>query len=257
MGKKVLQCEYCRHLITEEDVKCPNCGANCSNIIKKYKEELAEEERIANEKVEKERTEKEEHAKKTAKAIALGFGITSLVPIILFIVSVVFIFGMVFFFGIREAKNNGTTKEEVSETVVDTKEELEGYTISIDKYEFYEYYDKTFTQCNTKSGYQRIAFYFTIENTGEKSIETYSLIYGIQLKANNEVVSSSSLRADDHFCNVRQGKKDYTKLSGTKLLAKDKLSGYIGYEVPTGAEKLKFIIDEDHIIEMDNPAYKK
>ena len=39
MGKKILMCEYCRHLIKETDVKCPNCGSNCSKIIADYKAE--------------------------------------------------------------------------------------------------------------------------------------------------------------------------------------------------------------------------
>ena len=29
MGKKVIECDYCHTLISEDDTKCPSCGANC------------------------------------------------------------------------------------------------------------------------------------------------------------------------------------------------------------------------------------
>ena len=42
--KKIeLECEYCGVPITEKDHKCPNCGANCTERIKKYKEQKAVE----------------------------------------------------------------------------------------------------------------------------------------------------------------------------------------------------------------------
>lgn len=257
MSKKVLQCEYCRHLITEKDVKCPNCGANCSSIIKKYKEEQIAEEKAQEEKMNAERTAQQEQAKKNVKAVALGFGITSLVPIILFIVTVIFIVVIVAANSFRFNHNSGSSKETVTGTIEDSIEELDGYTISIDKYEFYEYSHKTFTDCNTKKDYQRIAFYLTVENTSDKAMDTYFLSRDIVMKANNEVVSSSSLRASDHFCDVVSGKEEYTKLGGSKLLAHDKVSGYVGFEVPKNAEKIKFIINDDKVIEIDNPAYEK
>ena len=40
------------------------------------------------------------------------------------------------------------------------------------------------------------------------------------------------------------------------LLAGDKVSGYLGFEVPKNKETLKFIVDESIIVEMANPVYE-
>jgi hypothetical protein len=252
MAKKVLQCEYCRHIITENDSKCPNCGANCVNVIKKYK---AEQEAEANARKE----ELSKQASDAAKAVGVGFGVFSIIPIVIFIIVIIFI-GV----GISQMNKSSSPKQKTSEEYKQEVEEQineiikkDDYTITIESYELYEYYDKNFTSCNTKDGYQRIAFHFVIENNGEKSLATTWMVHNITVKADSEVVKESSIHANDHFCSVKKGKKDYADLTGSTLLAKDKESGYKGYEVPTNAEKLKFIFDEDHVIEIDNPAYKK
>jgi len=245
MGKKVLQCEYCRHIITETDTKCPNCGANCVNVIKKYKAEQEAE-------AEKRKNELQNQAQQAAKAVGVGFGAFAIFPVVIFII--ILIVTAVAIFGIRN-KDTGS-KKTVTETINESVK-TDNYTITIDEYEFYEYSHDTFRDCNTKDGYQRIAFHFVIENTGENTLTNMSLPYKITAKADSEVLNKSSIHADRSFCNLKQGKKDYNDISGSKILVGDKESGYIGYEVPTNAEKLKFIIDEEHIIEMDNPAYKK
>lgn len=51
MDKEIIECEYCHTLITENDTICPKCGANCSNVIKKYKEEKQKKEQEKIEKV--------------------------------------------------------------------------------------------------------------------------------------------------------------------------------------------------------------
>ncbi len=258
MSKKILMCEYCRHIITENDVKCPNCGANCSNVIRKYKAEMEEQEKIEKEKIANEEQLQKEKTQKAAKAVALGFGITSLVPIILFVVSIAFA-GILIVANIRSTNNSNSTnktEESVSGTIDEVLKE-ENYSITLDNYETYEYYHKNFTSCNTKEGYKKVAFYFTVENTGSKTMNSYEAIGRISAKADNEIIYQSSLEADDHFCEVVSGKANYNKLTSTQILAGDKVSGYIGYEIPVKAEKIKFIMDDDHIIEIDNPVYKK
>lgn len=57
--KSELICEYCGTIITENDKHCPNCGANCSSSIKKY--------RIEQEKIRLERLKNREIRQKKSK----------------------------------------------------------------------------------------------------------------------------------------------------------------------------------------------
>ena len=246
MGKKVLQCEYCRHIISEYDSKCPNCGANCVNVIKKFKAEQEAE-------AKKRSDELQAQTEEAAKAIGRGFKAFMIIPIAIFIFVFIFIAVMSMnHFNKPSTHSSNNDKEKVEEQV-----KKESYTVQVDSYELYEYQHKSFDRCNTKEGYQRIAFHFVIENTGDKTISTSWIVHNISVKADSEVVKESYIHADDSFCNVKSGKKDYVDLNGSSLLVGDKESGYIGYEVPTNAEKIKFIFDDEHVIEMDNPAYKK
>ena len=43
MKKTILECPYCKSDITEENQICPKCGADCKEIIKKYRKEKEEE----------------------------------------------------------------------------------------------------------------------------------------------------------------------------------------------------------------------
>ncbi|MBQ3306584.1 MAG: DUF4352 domain-containing protein [Bacilli bacterium] len=251
MSKKILECEYCKTIITENDTTCPKCGANCSNVIKKYHKELELEEKKKQEELEAKQKELSDKTKKAMKVAATGFGIHFVIATII-IIAVFVGFGIMAFSQVKKPR----TKKAV-EGALNEKVNTEKYAITLDSYETYEYYDDFFKNCNTKEGYQKVAFHFLIENTSEESISTSSIVYNVDVKAEDEVVYSSGLKADENFCNVIQGKKDYNKLPSTNLLAGDKVSGYLGYQIPKNKEKLKFVIDNSVVIEMTNPVYEE
>ena len=258
MSKKVLECQYCGTLITENDTTCPKCGANCSKIIKEYKEE---QNRILEER-EAKKNELEDLAtnmvKENFKRMEKGMNTTSkivpfffAIPIIMFIIIAFSIFSQ-----IKEEvgpKKRDSVVGEINETI-----KTDDYTITIDKYEEYEYYHGTFNDCNTKDGYQRIAFHIVLENKKEENVNSSTILKSIDLKAGDEKVKTSSLKADSTFCKTIQGKEEYTQIiTNTSILPGDKLAGYVGYEVPKDEKTLKFIINDSKVIEIDNPAYSK
>lgn len=244
MSKKILECQYCKSIITEKDTTCPKCGANCSDVIKAYRKEMEEEEK-------KKQEEMKEASKKVINAVSTGYKINYIIFVVAFVIILGIIVAMAFsMFSIGKGSKKTVTGS--------LDEEIKGpeYTLKIDNFETYEYYDDFFKNCNTKEGYQRVAFHFVIENTTDKTISTSNVVYHIDLKAEDEVVNQSDLDAEQHFCNVVQGKAQYNKLPTTNLLAGDKVSGYLGFEVPKNKETLKFIVDESIIVEMANPVYE-
>jgi len=247
MGKKILECSYCKSIITEKDTTCPKCGANCSDVIKAYKKEQEEIK-------EKELKEMKEKTAEVAKNITQGFNSSMKIVSTIMIVISVFVITMIIIFGFGLFKGT-KQKEEVTGTINESIKN-DGYSLIVDSYEAYEYYDDFFKNCNTKEGYQKVAFHVLIENTSDDTMSTRSIVNNIVLKAEDELVIQSDLDADTHFCEVLQGKKEYNKLPTTDVLSKDKISGYIGYQVPKNKEKLKFIIEGNLIIEFDNPFYE-
>lgn len=250
MVKKILECQYCGSIITEKDTTCPKCGANCSSVIKEYKKAKEEE-------LEKERKELKERTQKAAQSISNGIN-TSMktVSTVIIGISILMIIMILFFalnmFGIfGKSKQKESVTGTINETIKNTN-----YSLEVDSYESYEYYDDFFKNCNTKEGYQKVAFHFLIENTSDDTISTRNIVHNITLKAEDELVEESDLNADTHFCEVLQGKKEYNKLPVTDVLSNDKISGYIGYQVPKNKETLKFIVEEDLILEFDNPFYE-
>ena len=251
MSKKILECQYCKSIITEKDTTCPKCGANCSDVIKKYHQDLEEEENAKKEELE---NQKKASLEQVNKFIKVGIGVPFIIYFLVFaIILITIIIGISTSVG--NHGNNPKTKDTETGTIM-SQEQGKNYTITIDEYETYEYYDDFFKDCNTKDGYQRVAFHFMIENTSDQTISTSSIVSSIDLKAEDEVVYQSDIKADTHFCDTIQGKEEYTKLPSTKVLSGDKVSGYLGFEIPKNKEKIKFVIDDDIIIEMDNPVYE-
>ena len=250
MGKKILMCEYCRHLIKETDVKCPNCGANCSKIIADYKAEKEAEEKAR-------REEMEAVGKRNAKKVMLAGGAFLIVPIVMFVMITAGMIGAAMHFSKTDGPASSQKKESVTGTL-DGEGKSEKFSVKIDGYEEFEYTSDSFQDmCNTRNGYQKIAFHIVVANETEETIDA-SLIRNIELKAGDEKAKSVSLEENDAFCDLVQGEREYTFFPyNGKILKGDKLSGYRGFEVSKKAEKLKFIINDDIVIEMDNPVYEK
>ena len=251
MAKKVLMCEYCRHLIKETDVKCPNCGANCSKIIADYKaEQEAEAEARHNEFV--------AAGERRAKKVMLAGGAFMIVPIFMFIMATAGIIGAVIHFNKNEGPVQTSNKKESVTGTLDGEGKNEKFSVKIDGYEEYEYTSDSFQEmCNTRDGYKKVAFHIVVTNESNETIDA-SLIRDIELKIGDEMASKASLEENSAFCDLVQGEKEYTFFPyNGKILSGDKLSGYRGFVVSKKVEKIKFIINDDIVIEMDNPVYEK
>lgn len=263
MSKKVIECEYCHTLISEDDVKCPECGANCTEAIKKYRQEQQE-------KIEKEERAKEEQNRETITFINNFFGRTERISKIISIVFlVIFLIVFVFIFlnfnnhknkddlinqNITDHNTNEENNVENEKVVVSYQEmaETKDMNVILDSYELYEYHSDSFESYNTRKGYQKIAFHFSIENVGDNSISTYSLF---SLTADDSKVDSSKLEITQGFDKVVKGKEKYERIDTSVIESGQKLNGYVGYLVPKDKKTLKFYVGKNITIEMDNPAY--
>lgn len=256
MSKKTLECEYCHTLISENDVKCPHCGANCSSVIKKYREEQA--------KIEKE--EKDEAIKAFTSITDTGRRIGSVFSVVFIIIFItIFVFA---FIQIRDTHKNISDKkptvindyveptEEKKEKVVVNYKEVattKEMSIVLDSYELYEHHSDNFVSYNTPKGYQKIAFHFSIENLGEYDISTYSLI---TLTADDTKVETAKLDLNTSFASLVKGKAKYESVVDSYIGSGHTLKGYAGFLVPKDKKVLKFYVGDSITIQMDNPVYE-
>ena len=251
--KKIeLECDYCGSPIKEEDHKCPNCGANCNDKIKKYKKQQ--------EKLEEEKKAKDaEYSKQVAED--LGKAVTMPVKIIMFVA--IFAFAFIFVFAmvgmsLSHNKNNpsSNTEEKVKDVSAGCNElaETDDFSLLLDSYEFYEYRSDSFPESyNTPEGYQKIAFHFVYTN--KRDDEEYLSISDMHLTSDDYKVESAGL-STGVFEKAVQGKATYPTLLGSRVGSNEKLQGYVGYLVPKNTKTLKFTMD--HVtITMDNPAYEE
>ena len=233
MSKNILECPYCKSIITEKDTTCPKCGADCNDVIKKYHKE------------------KQDANENLANDIGNAFFKTAMVAItICTIVVSLIIFTVV-------AISMHTRDRSQIKGLVDNSVKTEKYEIKIGEFEEYEYYDDFFKdKCNTKEGYKKVAFKITFENKSSINIGTFDFLSSLIVKADDQVLSQKALTEDTNFCEVIKGTNNYNKFPSTDVLPNDRVSGYLGYEVPTNIKKIKFIFNKNQIIEMDNPVYQ-
>ena len=236
--KKELVCEYCNNEITIEDKKCPNCGANCSKVIKEYQKSIEQEEQDAVEKA----------AKKAKPKLILGnlFGIISSIIIIGLIV----LAGVAIYKGIKSTGDFTKSKK----TTVNYQEKATGGDLeaTLLSYDLYEYKSDNFDNFNTKPGYQKIAFEFEVKN-----LSSHNNAAEITLKADGYNVTKTQLSVDSHFAKLVQGKEDYPDIDTFIINGNDLQKGYVGFEVPKGKKELLFRVGDSITIKMDNPVYNK
>ena len=252
MGKEVIQCEYCHTLITEKDVVCPKCGANCSEVIKKYREE---------------QNKKQEENEKFVKDIfKKNTNFVRTIGIIMFIIAFV-VFFMIFSNIMRSNNRRDNTIKEMNNTnhVDDVKEvkdinvnyneeaESDDMKVIIDSYEFYEYHSDSFQSYNTLDGYQKIAFHFSITNKGTNPLFTSMLI---GLTADNTPVEDADLELKPGFAELVTGREKYDSIENVTIRNNDTMSGYLGFLVPKDKKTLKFRVGNNIYITMENPAYQ-
>ena len=145
MKKTILECPYCKSDITEENQICPKCGADCKEIIKQYRKEKEEE---------KEEIQKanREQTIKIQKNISRGFKLV-FIPFILFFL---IIFGFITYQILNSSGIFVSKKKDITGSLNETIQK-ETFSLSIDKYEVYEYYDDFFKdKCNTKKDYKKV-----------------------------------------------------------------------------------------------------
>ena len=240
MSKKILECEYCHSMIGENDKKCPSCGANCTEIIKKYHKEKEIEEQKNKENADK-------VGKTVAKGVLLYYVISALIAVTIIALIIIFVIRPIY----KEVKSQMSGNGSIFDSIKDSNKEK--IKVEIDSYEFYEYHSDYFKEYNTKSGYQKIAFHFIIENVGKTEVDTYDLV---SLKADDSIVEESDIEITPGFNNVVTGKEKYEDLGNNDIKPGDTLKGYVGFEVPVDKKELKFTIGSE-TIKMDNPAYKE
>lgn len=256
MSKKVIECEYCHTLISEEDTNCPSCGANCTGAIKKYRKEQEEKIKAERDKVLNTFGNIYKDTTKTFRIISVFVGVVFLA-----------VFGVIIY-GATSTRNNMDNKfddfnvemepeKEEKQEVVTVKYQEEAITkkmkVKLNSYEFYRFQSDSFDSYNTPDGYQKIAFHFEIENLTDNVIFLWS--EGISLTADDYEVEETDLKSPgDSFAKVVEGKGNYPDISRGTIKSKSKLKGYVGYLVPKNTEKLKFEVGDYIIIEMDNPA---
>ena len=257
MGKKVIECEYCHTLISEEDTKCPSCGANCSAAIKKYRKEQEEKAKAEKDKMMKTFGDVANAGSKTFRTAMIIIAIPFVIIPILFII-----------FAVTSANNHNKIEKDFDENIVEVEKEKEqepvtvGYQeeavtknikVTLSSYEKYAYYSEHFDTYNTPDGYQKVAFHFEIENLTNSDYFLWS--DGISLSADDYDVEKTSLKAPgSSFAKVIEGKESYEDISRGTVKGNSKLKGYVGYLVPKDKNKLKFKVGKYITIEMDNPV---
>lgn len=260
MDKEIIECEYCHTLITENDTICPKCGANCSNVIKKYKEEKQKKEQEKIEKVtnfQKAIFSSFEKKQKFAQYFA-----TFIFVIVVAIMVTTFIrINNHDDFSFDEHTydpnpNPIEDKEEKPQSVkVSYQEtaETKEMKVILDSYDLYEYHSDHFEHYNTPNGYQKIAFHFEIYNKQDEPLMTGMLI---DLLADDSNVEQTDLELKKDFASLVKGKEKYEKIESLQIKPNSTLKGYIGYLVPKDKKVLKFTVGDYITIEMNNPVYK-
>ena len=262
MSKKVIECEYCHTLISEEDNKCPSCGANCSSAIKKYRKE--QEKKLAEEKSRKEKMLND--SIKTVSEVGQQ-GAKYVFVIAVIIIAMVILITLLIFFNFsreidrqREESMNTTNniiednKQEIVKVGFNEKAETKDMVVLLDNYDKYAYHSDFFKNYNTPDRYQKIAFHFEIQN--KKTRDLYVWSEGISLTADDYKVETTSLKAPgDNFAKVTEGQASYEDISSATIKSESTLKGYVGFLVPKDKKTLVFRVGNYITITMDNPVY--
>lgn len=248
-----LVCDYCGMEITEKSHTCPNCGADCSSKIKKYKEQKKHEEEIKKIEEEKRNQELAKSVKGVASKVAIAFIVLVLVLIVIFISLVSSLSKEKKRYEEEFGANSifETKKNKKVEVGFNEEANTDKYSVVLDSYELYEYKSNEFpNQYNTPEGYQKIAFHFIYTNNSDSKL----LSTMVSLTADDYDVDKSKMEVG-MFEYVAVGKDKYSQVENKYIQSGEKLQGYVGFLVPKDKKVLKFHIGEYVTITMDNPTY--
>jgi hypothetical protein len=235
----MLKCKYCCSGITKRTTKCPNCGADLTDVIeedlKKQKEEYDKKrEHIANE------------YNKVSKKMSVVFIGMAVVFILIF---AIVIFSMFKYTDKHSAKSAEKVTVELKEQgksslFVISCEEVEEYNMIAD-------FDG-YTDGIKKDGYQQLAFHIKMTNTSKEKIEFFFDDLEFSLLADGVQMKNSTVVDNPHFRHEENGKK-YESLP-TSIGVDATIDGWIGFYVNPNAKELELKID-NVTIKMDNPVY--
>lgn len=248
-----LVCDYCGMEISEKNHTCPNCGADCSTKIKKYKEEKKKEDEARQAEDLKKRQALAKDVKGVASKIVVVFVAVFIFVIIMIIFGVSSLSNQFQNSELGSSNGSGSDVTKVKKVEVGFNEDAETnkYTVTLDSYELYEYKSDNFpAQYNTPEGYQKIAFHFIYANTGDDKI----LSPVINLNADDYIVDTAKMEVGI-FEYAVAGKEKYSSVEHKYIQSGEKLQGYVGFLVPKDKKVLKFHIGDNVTITMDNPVY--
>lgn len=236
----MLKCKYCGSGITKRTTKCPNCGADLTDVIeedlKKQKEEFDKrKEHIANE------------YNKVSKKMSVVF-----ISMGLFIVFIFIVVGFSIF-----KFTDGHTSKSAEKVTVEVKEQGKAnlFVISCEEVEEYNMIAdfNGYTDGIKKDGYQQLAFHIKMTNTSNKKIEFFFDDLEFVLLADGVQMKNSTVVENPHFRHEENGKK--FEVLPTSIAVDATIDGWVGFYVDPKAKELELKID-NVTIKMDNPVYK-
>lgn len=217
-------CEYCKNTVdTEQNNKCPTCGADISNneMIKENMRIENERDRIVLEQQKtdalrnKEILESQRRGTQFVRILKIGCLIPFILMIILLVISISI--------AIKEQIVGDKIDEEsqIKEVMAqgDFNEPVNNSVLSVtcDKYEEFERYSKP------TPGYKYIRFHFIVENVTDE-----------------EIYDDESIRAlvDGIQCE-RASFSDKKQLPEAYIMPGAKVDGYIGFEIPENTTRVE------------------
>ena len=256
--KKIeLECDYCGTPITVDQHKCPSCGANCSDKIKKYKKQ---QEKLEEEKKAAAQEKSQQVAEDMTKAVMMPARFIIIIAIAMFaFITIMAVVGMSSMHQDNDIilinEESDEKEEDLDKSVFVSYNELaktDDFDLILDSYELYEYVSDTFPDSyNTPEGYQKIAFHFIYTN--HRKSEEYLSTGDLHITADDYKVESANLKTGT-FERAVSGQANYPTLLGSRVGSNEKLQGYVGYLIPKNATTLKFTMDSVTIT-MDNPVF--
>ena len=236
----MLKCKYCGSGITKRTTKCPNCGADLTDVIEEQDKKIKEE-------FDKRREHIAEEYNKFSSKMAFVF--------ICIGVFILLIFGYVIFSFTRVVNNSSKDKDKIVETSFNKEASAKDLSVTCDNLQEYDMiadFDG-YTDSVKKDGYQQIAFHIKIKNTSDKRIDFFLDNIEFVLLADEVQMIGSSVKEESHFRYEVSGKK-FESLPSS-VAAGATVEGWIGFYVKKDAKELELRVGNVSI-KMDNPVFK-
>jgi len=236
----IIKCKYCNSRIDINDRKCPNCGADTSDVIEKAIEEQKKEQQEIIDRGFENINRIRKHANKTMIAFSIIVA-TIIVGISLLMFSKI---------GNTEGFFSKNITVNYEETAKNNTFEIK--CDGIDTYNLVSEFPEE-TYLNTKrEGYQQVAFHIVMTNLTKKKIDFFFDKIEFSLLADGVQMDSSTI--ENQFGILKEeDSKSFEKL-GDSISPNATIKGWIGFYVDVNAKELKLKV-KNITIKMDNPVY--